>query len=163
MASLENVERGGRGNIPKARKRNMRVKAPAAMCFHGRNQRPAHEGRQFLCSPRTGQLHLQTNITPAEQCGTNTARIIINVVAISIDVAIVIYVRGVITIIAGGAEPPPTSSPIQLPPHSNPLYAGLNLFLSELIQAPVRRSTSVVSLEIISNCFMVSAFDSIAS
>jgi hypothetical protein len=43
------------------------------------------------------------------QSGTNTAIVVVDIVAIRVDIAVIVDIGGVITVIAGRPQPPPRS------------------------------------------------------
>ena len=88
-----------------------------------------------------------------EQCGTNAIIIIVDIVAIIVDRAIVVDIRGVVTIVAGRPQPPSAHGlSIQSDTRTKACYS-CDLFLSLFIHAPSVFWQSANRRAICSYCF----------
>ena len=74
------------------------------------------EGIRFLCSRHGLCVPTQKLQAIWEQCGANGIIIVVDIVAVLVDVAVIVHIGGIILIVAGRPQPPPAEEPIQ----SNP-------------------------------------------
>lgn len=76
------------------------------------------EGIRFLCSRHGLCVPTQKLQTIWEQCGADSIVIVVDIVAVLIDVAVIVDIGGIILIVAGRPQPPPAEEPIQSDPRS---------------------------------------------
>jgi len=98
---------------PKTKKHDYCVSVSTGMCF------PVVSGKRgfgsFVPSHRPAPLGTRFRANGLGQSGAYTACFIVDIVAIDVEFAVIVDIGGIITIVAGRAEPPPESRTTKTP------------------------------------------------